>query len=217
MVPLYNCFQSSGAPPSSVDIVFLLDTSDGVTQSDLRQQKDFAKRMAKEFGVAPSSSHAAVISYSDKPILIGGFHDYLMGQSFDDIVDSVALTGGRRNIQEALQQTQRMLTNARPDVPRVVFLVTYGQQARELGSQRLREMAKSVRGMRAVLYITGVGVDDNDPQLQPIVERRSDLFEIPTSGDLNSYVQPIAYYVMSRTGKPIQIMRLIITPQLTTG
>ena len=71
--------------------------------------------------------------------------------------------------------------------------------------------------MSAVLYITGVGVDDNDPQLQPIVERRSDLFEIPTSGDLNSYVQPIAYYVMSRTGKPIQIMRLIITPQLTTG
>lgn len=217
MVPLYNCFQSSGAPPSSVDIVFLLDTSDGVTQSDLRQQKDFAKRMAKQFGVAPSSSHAAVISYSDKPILIGGFHDYLKGQSFDDIVDSVALTGGRRNIQEALQQTQRMLTNARPDVPRVVVLVTYGQQVRELGSQRLREMAKSVRDTSAVLYITGVGVDDNDPQLQPIVERRSDLFEIPTSGDLNSYVQPIAYYVMSRTGKPIQIMRLIITPQLTTG
>ena len=200
-----------------MDIVFLLDTSNGVTQSDLRQQKDFAKRMAKQFGVAPNSSHAAVISYSDKPILIGRFLDYLLGQSFEDIVDSVALTGGRRNIQEALQQTQRMLTSARPDVPRVVFLITYGQQARELGSQRLREMAKSVRDMRAVLYIIGVGVDDNDPQLLPIVEKRSDFFEISTSSNLNSYVQPIAYYVITRTGKPIQIMRLIITLQLTFG
>ena len=192
-----------------MDIVFLLDTSNGVTQSDLRLQKDFAKRMAKQLGVLPSFSHAAVISYSDKPILIGGFFGHLMGQSFEDIVDSVSLTGGRRNIQEALQQTQRLLTTARPDVPRVVFLITYGQQARELGSQRLREMAQSVRDMRAVSYIIGVGVDDNDPQLQPIVERRSDFFEIPSSGDLNSYVQLIAYYVVSRTGKPIKIIPLI--------
>lgn len=188
--------------------MFLLDTSNGVTQSDLRQQKDFAKLMAQQFGVAPSSSHAAVLSYSDKPRLIGGFFDYLMGKSFEDIVDSVTLTGGRRNIQEALQRTQRLLTSARPNVPYVVFLMTYGQQARELGSHRLREMAQSVRDMRAVLYIIGVGVDDNDPQLQPVVERRGDFFEIPSSGDLNSYVQPIAYYVVSRTGKSITILRL---------
>ena len=207
-ISLYDCFQFSGAPLSSVDIVFLLDTSNGVTQSDLRQQKEFAKLVAKQFGVAPSFSHAAVFSYSDKPILISGFFDYRMGKNFEDIVDSVTLTGGRRNIQEALQRTQSLLTSARPDVPRVVFLITYGQQARELGSQRLREIAKSVKDMRAVLYIIGVGVDENDPQLQQVVERRSDFFEIPSSGDLNSYVQPIAYYAVSRTGKPITIMRI---------
>lgn len=211
-ISLYDCFQFSEAPPSSVDIVFLLDTSNGVNQSDLRQQKDFVKLVAKQIGVAPNSSHAAVFSYSDKPILIGGFFDYLVGKSFEDIVDSVTLTGGKRNIQEALQSTQRLLTSARPDVPRVVFLITYGQQARELGSQRLREMAKSVREMRAVLYIIGVGVDDNDPQLQPVVERQSDFFEIPSSDDLNSYVQPIAYYVVSRTGKPITTMGLRLKP-----
>ena len=191
-----------------MDIVFLLDTSNGVTQSDLRQQRDFAKLVAKQFGVAPSSSHAAVISYSDKPILIGGFFDHLMGKSFEDIVDSVTLTGGRRNIQEALQRTQRLLTSARREVPRVVFLITYGQQTRELGSQRLPEMAQSVRDMRADLYIIGVGVDDKDPQLQPVVERPGDFFEISSSGDLNSHVQPIVYYVVSRTGKPITVMRL---------
>ena len=197
-----------------MDIVFLLDTSNGVSQSDLRQQKDFAKLMAKQFGVARNSSHAAVISYSDKPILIGGFFDYLMGKSFEDIVDSVTLTGGRRNIQEALQETQRLLTSARPDVSRVVFLITYGQQSPELGSQRLRELAKSVRDMRAVLYIIGVGFDDTDSQLQPVVERQGDFFEIPSSGNLNSYVQPVAYYVVSRTGKPTTIMRLGLNLQL---
>ena len=201
--PCDHIFQFSGAPPSSEDIVFLFDTSNGVSQSDLRQQKEFAKLVAKQFGVAPNSSHAAVVSYSDKPILIGGFFYYLLGKSFEDIVDSVTLTGGRRNIQEALQQTQTLLTSARLDVPRVVFLITYGQQSRELGSQRLREMAKSFRDMGAVLYIIGVGVDDTDPQLQPIVERQGDFFEIPSSSDLNSYVQPVAYYVVSRTGKPI--------------
>ena len=194
-------FRISGAVPSPVDIVFLLDTSNGVTQNDLKQQKEFTKLIGKLFGVAPSYSHAAVLGYSDRPRLLGGFYDHLMGKSFDDIVDSVTLTGGRRNIEEALKQTQRLLTSARPTVPYVVFLITYGQQARELGSQRLAEMAQSVRDAGASLYVIGVGVDDNDPQLKPVVRSLGDFFEISSSSGLSSNVPSIGYYVLSRTGK----------------
>lgn len=159
--------------------------------------------MAQQFGVAPTSSHAAVLSYSDRPRLIGGFYHHLRGKRFEDIVDSVTLTEGRRNIEEALRQTRSLLTSARPTVPYVVFLITYGQQAGELGSKRLQEMTQSLRDIGAVLYIIGVGVDDNDPQLQQVVESPSQFFEIPSSGDFKSYVPSIAYYVVSRTGKQI--------------
>lgn len=166
--------------------------------------------MAQQFGVGPTSSHAAVLSYSDRPRLIGGFYDHLMGRSFDDIVDSVTLTGGRRNIQEVLKQTQRLLTSARPTVPYVVFLITYGQQASELGSQRLTEMVQSVRDVGGTLYLIGVGVDDNNPQLQSVVQRPGDFFKIPSSSDLNSYVPSIAYHVVSRTGKLIKSIFFIL-------
>ena len=193
-----------------MDIVFLLDTSNGVTQRDLRQQKEFVKLMAQRFGISPTSSHAAVLSYGDSTRLIGGLYDHLKGKRFNDSVDSVSLVGGKRNIQEALRQTQNQLASARPTVPYVIFLITYGQQAPELGSQRLREMVKNVRDTGAVLYLIGVGVDDNDPQLRPIVERPADFFEIPSSAGLRSYVPTIAYYTISRTGKLIEIYFVVL-------
>ena len=197
--------------PSPSDIVFLFDTSNGVTQSDLRQQKEFVKLLAKHLGVSPSHSHAAVLSYSDRPRLKGGFYANLRGTSFEEIVDSVTLTGGKRNIEEALKQTRRMHSLARPTVPYVVFLITFGQQAPDFGSAGLQESAKNLRDMGANLYVIGIGVDVSKPQLQQIVKRPSDVFEIPTSDDFQSYVQPIAYYVASRLGKTILNVYLLIS------
>ena len=146
-----------------------------------------------------------MLGYSDEPRLSGGFYSHLRGESFQEVADSVTLSGGKRNIQEALRQAKTMLNMARPTVPRVVFLITYGQQAPDFGSPRLQETAQSLRDMGADLYVIGVGVDENDPQLQKVVKRPDEFFKIPTSSDLQSYAQLIAYYAASGFGKSIQV------------
>ena len=188
------------SPP--MDIVFLLDTSNRVTQSDLAKQKEFVKLMAQRFDVSPTASHAAVLSYGDRTILIGGLYDYVRGKRFEDNVDSVTLIRGKRNIQEALRQaTNHLASFGRENVSHVVFLITYGRQSPELGSQRLQEMVQNVRDTNVILYVVGVGIDADDPQLGLIVERPTDLFEIPRSGDLKLNVPSIVYYSISRAGK----------------
>ena len=146
-----------------------------------------------------------MLSYSESPQLIGGFYSHLRGKTFEEVVDLVSLTGGKRNIEEALKQTRRILNMARPGVPYVVFLITYGQQAPDFGSPRLQEAAQSLWDMGADIYVIGVGVDESDPQLQPVVKKPGDFFEIPTSDDLRSYVQLIAFYAAYGLSKSIQL------------
>ena len=184
---------------SPSDIVFLVDTSEGVNQNDVRQQKEFIKLVAQRLGVSPGTSHAAVLSYSDRTRLIGGFYAYLRGEGFDEVVDSVTVTqtGGKRDLEEALKQAKRKLSLARPKVPRIVFLITYGKQAQDFDSPRLGEAAKGLLDMGASLYVIAVGVNGSDPQLQSLVKRPTDFFHVQTSEDLLSYVTTLTYYVGS--------------------
>ena len=194
-------YLSDGDSPS-MDIVFILDTSNSVTQRDLEKQKEFVKLMAQRFDVSPFASHAAVLSYGDKTILIGGLYDHVRGKRFEDNVDSVTLIGGKRNIQEALKEaTNHLAIFGRQNASNVVFLITYGRQSPELGSQRLQEIVQNVRDTNAILYVIGVGVDADDQQLGLIVESTTDFFEIPRSGDLKLNVPSIVSYTVSRAGK----------------
>ncbi|KAK2561274.1 Collagen alpha-6(VI) chain [Acropora cervicornis] len=184
------------------DIVFLVDTSKGVTQTDLNLQREFVKYLGQQLGVSPGKSHAAVLSYSDRPRLIGGFYAHLRGKHFEEVVDSVTQTGGKRNIEEALIQAKNMLNMARPTVPYVVFLIAYGKQALDLNSSRLRGAAQGILDMGARLYVIGVGVDGSEPQFQTLVTRSADFFQIPSSQDLRSHVLTITYNVGSGTRVP---------------
>lgn len=179
------------------DIVFLVDTSKGVTQTDLNLQREFVKYLGQQLGVSPGKSQAAVLSYGDRPRLIGGFYAHLRGKHFEEVVDSVTPTGGKRNIEEALIQAKNMLNMARPTVPYVVFLIAYGKQALDLNSSRLRDAAQGILDMGARLYVIGVGVDGSEPQFQTLVTRPADFFQIPSSQDLRSHVLTITYNVGS--------------------
>ena len=117
----------------------------------------------------------------------------------------MTLTGGKRNIEEALKQTRRILNMARPSVPYIVFLITYGRQAPDFGSPRLQEAARSLWDTGADIYVIGVGVDESDPQLQSAVKKPIDFFEIPTSDDLRSNVRLIAFYAAYGISKSIQL------------
>lgn len=176
-------------------MVFLVDTSKGVTQTDLSLQREFVKFLGQQLGVAPGKSHAAVLSYSDRPRLIGGFYAHLRGKRFEEVVDSVTQTGGKRNIEEALKQAKRMLNMARPTVPYVVFLIAYGKQATDFNPSRLRDAAQGILDMGARLYVIGVGVDGSDAQFQTLVTRPADFFQIPSSKDFRSHVLAITYNI----------------------
>ena len=183
------------------DIVFLIDTSREVRHSDLAKQKEFVKRMAKYFGVAPANSHAAVMAYSDTTRLIAGFSHYTRGENFNDVVDSVSLTGGRRKIDQALERAGDTLTEARPSVPKIIVLLTQGRQAHEFGFPRLQVASRRLRDFGANLYVMGVGVKHYDTQLGPVVVKPGDFFGILSSSDLPSYAPSVAYYIASRTGR----------------
>ena len=94
---------------------------------------------------------------------------------------------------------------ARPSVPYIVFLITYGRQAPDFGSPRLQEAAQGLWDMGADIYVIGVGVDESDPQLQSAVKKPSDFFEIPTSNNLRSSVRLIAFYAAHGLSKSIQL------------
>ena len=141
------------------DIVFLMDGSSFVTQSNLIDEKDFVKSLARFLNVSPGTSRAALVLYGTFSITEMRFNDSRSWRDFSDGVDLAQAVGGLRRMDIALKEATNLLADKRRGVPHVVVLVTTGEQSSSEGDIPLDDALEPLENLGVHTFVVAIGHD----------------------------------------------------------
>ena len=141
------------------DIVFLMDGSSFVTQSNLIDEKDFVKSLARFLNVSPGTSRAALVLYGTFSITEMRFNDSRSWRDFSDGVDLAQAVGGLRRMDIALKEATNLLADKRRGVPHVVVLVTTGEQSSSVGDIPLDDALEPLENLGVHTFVVAIGHD----------------------------------------------------------
>jgi len=187
------------------DIVFLLDTSDGVNSLNFKKEKAFVKLLAKRLNVSPGKSQAALIPFGSSSTLAIDFNSYNSFQAFETLVDRVSSIGGARRIDKAFQVASQVFRNSRSSVPKLVILLTTGQQPQNAPS--LAESAVPLHSIGAMFYVVSIANDLDRKYFEVLVEDSTEhVSEVSWFDSLNEVLPQLTRGI--EEGKPSHVFEL---------
>ena len=176
------------------DVVFLVDSSEGVTEADYRREKEFVKLLSSHFNIHPSGARGMVISYSDQPSTVVRFND----RDFNEKLKRAPLMGTPRRTDRALELTSRVLSTSKPNVRKILVLILAGPQAP--GSKSFGEYAAPLRKLGTQTFVVVIGQRPSDRDLLPLVDRPQDIVRVSAFDRLLSKSQQISKQIREKPG-----------------
>ena len=192
MCPKHVIFLGSGDDTEdsttnvNADVIFLMDSSQTVSSEAYRKEKSFVKTIAKHLNVSPGKSRAAIVTYGSSASVVYSFGN----TRFDDSVDRARFVSGVRRLDLALQEASQLLTSARPSVPKLVVLLTAGNQAS--GSPSPDVAGRLVRTRGGKPFVIMIGREPDEDVFVNVVEKSTHLFKVPSFDGMQPYAGPLA-------------------------
>ena len=158
------------------DLVFLIDSSSDVILDNFEREKDFVKSVAQFMKADQNETRVAVVTYGyiakEKASLRSPQDELLSG------LDGAEYVGGRRRIDLAASKAAEILEGSRFLVPKVVVFLTAGVNGvRE--ADLLKNASEALRDVGANTYVVAIGEDVDLKELEMIVTKQEDIFEVP--------------------------------------
>ena len=135
---------------------------------NFKKTKAFVKLLAKRLNVSPGKSQAALIAFGSSSTLAIDFNSYNSFQAFETSVDRVTSVGGVRRIDKAFKAAAQVLRNSRSSVPKIVVLLTTGQQP--LNAPSLAESAVPLHSIGVMFYVVSIANDLDRKYFEVLVE-----------------------------------------------
>lgn len=176
-----------------------MDSSSEVSRENYNKEKGFIKSLAKTLNLAPGKTRGSVVIYSGVASLEIRFNAYSNSTAFDEAVDDLPYLGSLRRMDLGLREGGDAMKDARPDVPKVVVLLTAGRQS--LSSNLLPQSVKPLQDLGANIYVVAIGSQPDDQELRPVVKEPGDVLKVSTFDDLTPQTRPIAKHIVNETGK----------------
>ena len=174
------CLHSLPRSPSewddtSVDLVFVLDSSSGITEPNFNVMKDFMKDFLSNANIDDGNVRVGVISYSTKDNLQFYLNEHQDKRALFRAIDRMPYRPGRINMADAFKTMRnRMYTTAngdRPRAPNVAVVVAGGVS--NVNSRRTIPEAEQARADGIHMYAIGVGMPDTT-ELKGVVSKPVD-------------------------------------------
>lgn len=165
-----------------MDVAFLVDTSEGVSNLNFQREKNFIKTLVRSFTISSNLSRVGIISYGDKSEITVNFSDQQTTDGLIKRVDSIPFLGGGPQIDQALEMAAAELFSpagpARAAVPRTVVIVTDCEKDPTAGPSRLDEAVDLLRKDGVKVFVVAVGCESEDDkrELEMLVEGADDMF-----------------------------------------
>ena len=167
-----------------MDVVFLMDSSKDVNFINFIKEKAYVKLLAKRLNVSPGKSRAAVVVYGSSSQLRIDFDAYDSLSAFKTAVDGISYIGGTRRIDKALETAAVVLKKARNSIPKMVVLLTTGQQP--LDAPSLASSAGALHLLGAMVYVISISNNLDPKYFGNLVEEISHVSQVSTFDLLNN-------------------------------
>ena len=146
----------------------------------------------------PSRSRGAVITYGVNSTVVTNLGETSTTQDFGKAVNNAPKIGGQRRMDRAVDAALTVLGNARPATPKVVILLTTGNQAAGIEPRVLETAFQRLYGLGARLYALTI---KTPPVPLPLRSTDgSDWFPVTSYLDLPIQVLPLARHIALDTG-----------------
>ncbi|XP_064617780.1 collagen alpha-6(VI) chain-like isoform X2 [Liolophura sinensis] len=199
------------------DVVFILDGSKGVDQSDFRFQTNFVVRMTELFYLNPDDGlRVGVVVYGDQ-IKVIQQEPFLSESSLRSVLGLLIHDRGSPLVDAGIRYARELLNEqGRPGTPKILVLLSHGINARPVNTIDEAEKAKQEG---SILITVGIGKDAMGLNADVIEEFRSmastsDLaFLTPDYSQLPVLVNNLAPSVCDLLSPPPILPTLGVNPQ----
>ena len=187
---IFHVFSDS-QPAYKNSVIFLVDASFGVTQSDFIKEKDFVKSIARSLQLPLEDSKMAVVPYGSFTGTSGGLNSYQSLNEFDRDIDAMQLLSGSRRMEEALKAASKMLQQERSTERNIIILLTAGRQASGYRGVPLTDAGKDAMDAGAEIYVVAIGSKPSFEDLRPVVAVYQNIYQVGSFDYLQREAQPI--------------------------
>lgn len=187
--------QTKPPPDFKADIIFLIDSSFGVSTDNYHNEKEFIKSLSAVLNLAPQGSRVAIIPYASYSRLAFRLGILQTPESLGSSLDGLTSLQGPRRMDRALEYASVAFDNMHPEVRKIVVLLTAGQQSR--GGKPLGQAVQPLRTINAETYVVAIGSQVSVPELTSVVKRKGDIIRVPSFNQLTSKVNPVADYIIN--------------------
>lgn len=198
-------FSESSLNNDGADIAFLIDSSGSLTPFNYQNEKSFVKEVMKELAKSSSQFNAAVLAFSSDVFAVLDFSQKFNLKLFNDIVDDLPHLQQFTRMDKALIYTSdyifTALTGSRPEVSKIVVLITDGANSKFPGFVPLRNASEPLKQKGVRIFVVGDirGVDIQE--LLEITEREDDLILVKGFPLLSEFAGVLVDKVTSAIGK----------------
>lgn len=194
---LLSCIKETEPIHPDADIIFLVDTSVGVSSEQFDLQKQFLRRMARYFLISPLGPRAAFATYGSLAYTVIGFSGYSSDADFSLKINSARFLGGTRRIDKALDHAAKMFRDTGRVGLRIVILLTAGNYYTGPGASSVSSAMMPLRNLDAHLYVIGIGSQFSPLMFKQMVREPKDIFQLPSFNELTNWQSLIARQLRS--------------------
>lgn len=168
-----------------VDIAFLMDSSESITEDDFQREKTAVKEIAQSFLNSAQDSRAGVIMYSGEPELSVDFVGRREFEYFKSAVDGLAHRRSMTRIDRAIRFASRTLfANPRTTVMSIAVVMTDGVQTPQPDAEPLSQAVSVLNSKGVRVLAVGVGPRVNRSELNELVRSQEDVFQMSSFQEL---------------------------------
>jgi len=181
----------------AADIVLVLDQSTSIVVGDPTydnwyvQVLGFAKRIAGAFPIGENLTQVGVMKFSEDVEIVFHLNTYGDREPLLNAIESMDINGGETNIAGALRTAREdmftPLNGSRPDVPKILILLTDGTANVEPSNTIPEATLTKLRNIK--IYTVGVTHEVDEDQLREIASTPEYFFFASNFTQLNSVLQ----------------------------
>ena len=187
---------------ANLDVIYLVDGSETVTQKTFSEMKSFIKGALKSYTISPNKTQVGLTIYGGMiPVHSVSVKDGTSMSTIERSLLFLGKIGGERNIEKALDSAANdiVMNNKREGVSKLVVLITAGRdEGRDV--EKLKAVGKKLKDNGIKVAVVAIGKDTGNDDLPMLPFSVDGVMSVPSVDDLKKAVDFVEKAAAKATG-----------------